>query len=150
MGQVSCDEPRAFPLRNTRKAPPFKMKLSTLLECIALVAAAHAATFKMPIISLAYGRSPSLSKARVAAMIEAGELRARRELSIKEQNTRRHRNSQPTGSGAIGVVENDGNYMDFIRASSTLQPLPIEPENSKRALPLWVSLKLSIIRGPPC
>ncbi|KAN0089063.1 acid protease [Hyaloscypha variabilis] len=113
------------------------MKLSTLLECIALVAAAHAATFKMPIISLAHERSPSLSKARVAAMIEAGESRARRELSIKEQNTRRHRSSQPTGSGPIGVVENDGKYMDFIKASSTLQPPPIEPENSKRALPLW-------------
>ncbi|KAE9364993.1 acid protease [Stipitochalara longipes BDJ] len=30
--------------------------------------------------------------------------------------------------------------MDFIRASSTLQPPPVEPENSKPALPLWVSL----------
>jgi hypothetical protein len=126
------------------------MKLSTLLECIALVAAAHAATFKMPIISLANDRSPSLSKDRVAAMVEAGESRARRELSIKEQSTRRHRSSQTAGSGPIGVVENDGKYMDFIKASSTLQPPAIEPENSKRALPLWVSLKLSIILGVNC
>jgi hypothetical protein len=126
------------------------MKLSILLECIALVAAAHTATFKMPIISLADERSPSLSKARVAAMIEAGESRARRELSIKEQNTRRHRNSQTAGSGPIGVVENDGKYMDFIKASSTLQPPLVEPESSKRALPLWVSLKLAIILGVNC
>ena len=118
------------------------MKLLTLLGCLSLVAAAHAATFKMPIISLAHQGTLSLSNVRVAAMVEAGEARARKQASAKEQTIRRHRKSQMTESAAIGVVENDAEYMDFIRASSTLKPPQLEEQNLKPTLPLWVNSNL--------
>ena len=71
-------------------------------------------------------------------MIEAGAARARKQASEKEETTRRHRKSRTSGYPAIGDIENDAEYMDFIKASSTLQPIPIEAK-PKPALPLWVS-----------
>ena len=119
------------------------MKLLTLLGCIALVAATNAATLRMPIVSLAHEASPSLSKARIEAMIEAGGARAQKEIFEKQQANRRKRKFQTLGSPAIGVVENDAEYMDFIKSSSTLRPSPTGAESVKHALPLWVSLEKS-------
>lgn len=116
-----------------------KMKIITLVECIALVAAVHAATFRVPIVSIARDASDSLSRKRVAAMIEPGTLRARKRNQNVERSPPRHRKERLVRSGPVGGFENDEKYMDYIKESSMMKAGESEPESSRSPLPLWVS-----------
>ena len=116
-----------------------KMKIITLVECIVLVAAVHAATFTVPIVSVARDALDSLSRERMAAMIEAGRLRAGKQNQNVDRLQRLHRKERPLRSGPVGGIENDKKYMDYIKESSMMKAEESEPDNSRTPLPLWVS-----------
>lgn len=137
--EVRLESEVSFHQDQEPRAQNRKMKLTILLECVALVVSVHGVTFRVPLISVGQDDSPSVSRPRLAATIEVGETRTRQQNQSPEQAVPRYRKGRLARSGAIGDVENDAEYMDFIKSSSTLQPLPIDSEVSRRALPLWVS-----------
>jgi Eukaryotic aspartyl protease len=76
-------------------------------------------------------------------MLEAAAARSQRQTQTADSHKLEHRKIRGRESAAIGEVENDPEYMEFIKSSSTLRPLPTEPENPRTALPLWDWSELS-------
>jgi len=76
----------------------------------------------------------------MAAMIEAETLRARKQNREGERPQERHRKGRRMRSGPVGDVENDEEYMDYIKESSTMRAEESEPQVSRRPLPLSVGI----------